>query len=536
MSVQPSIRPSTIKSETMPAGAGETAPSGDLFTLVVTGLIDGHASGPDVQDPTLSGQGGKTKAEPQPGTEVPASVAQLLALVTGSRGEPTPRQGKAKEAAPKDKPHAKTETAASESIPPAPIPVIPTPSTIAVPADPTVKAQPTAQPSPTPAVAIAPAVQPVIETGTELPPIPPMPSSAIAAAPAPLPSPSVPPLSPAASPLVAGIPAAVPAAGTPQAPAVVAAPSALAGAAPASPLAAGTPALLPTAAAAPPPPTGAVAAIPGATPSAPIAPTAAIATAQAADGTAAAAAQPLPSAPSKADAQPAIVPASPATPPDPGVVAAVVPSLPTRVAGVEAQKPAAVERGRAAPSHSPAAPAPAAAPPFSDAPILAAATPAPAADVQSSTAAPAAPLQGLVIERQLDLAHQQDWIDQLARDIATTAGDGKTLNFRLNPEHLGTLQVEIAQSHHGAAVRFSTDSEAARTLIADAQPRLVAEARAQGVRISEAHVDLSGSGSGDPRRQAAAAPDQTPVRTARSLQDTRTDDGKPSPNQRDLYA
>lgn len=167
----------------------------------------------------------------------------------------------------------------------------------------------------------------------------------------------------------------------------------------------------------------------------------------------------------------------------------------------------------------------------------------PAAPFQAPAAQPLdlavpQPLQGLVIERQLDLAHQQDWIDQLARDIAGAAGgDGKALRFRLNPENLGSLHVEIAQSHHGAAVRISADTETARTIIADAQQRLVAEARAQGVRISETHVDLgSGGSSGDPRRQAALRSEEAPVRTARSLREDEQGDGKPTPNGRDLYA
>ncbi len=228
-------------------------------------------------------------------------------------------------------------------------------------------------------------------------------------------------------------------------------------------------------------------------------------------------------------------PSSPAPGTQPAT--AIVQPLPNNLSGKNSPKPATVDRDGIASSSSPVAPATAMQPRLADQPFLASTPTVAAADTQRSDAAAAAPLQGLVIERQLDLAHQQDWIDQVARDIAGAAGgDGKTLSFRLNPEHLGTLQVEIAQTHHGAAVRFSTDSEAARSLIADAQPRLVAEARAQGVRISEAHVDLGGSGAGDPRRQTPAAPDMVQVKTARSLQEDQDDDGKPSPNRSDLYA
>ena len=63
---------------------------------------------------------------------------------------------------------------------------------------------------------------------------------------------------------------------------------------------------------------------------------------------------------------------------------------------------------------------------------------------------------------------------------------------------------------------MTVDTEAARQILTDAQPRLTAEARAQGVRIAETHVDLSGSGRhapGDQRRQDDAR--QTPlIRTA----------------------
>lgn len=103
----------------------------------------------------------------------------------------------------------------------------------------------------------------------------------------------------------------------------------------------------------------------------------------------------------------------------------------------------------------------------------------------------ALPAQQLV-ERHLDLAHEGEWLDRLARDIAHSAGGDGSLRFRLNPEHLGSLHVELTQGAAGASLRLTADSEAARAIIADAQPRLVAEARAHGVKIAETHVDLGG--------------------------------------------
>jgi len=131
------------------------------------------------------------------------------------------------------------------------------------------------------------------------------------------------------------------------------------------------------------------------------------------------------------------------------------------------------------------------------------AAPVEAAPVSASTPATLSPADQ-VIEQQLDLAQESEWLDRLAKDIARTASGEGHLRFRLHPEHLGSLHVEMTQGAAGASVRMTADTEAARAIIADAQPRLIAEARAQGVRISEAHVDLGGGGQpqgGDPRGQ-----------------------------------
>ena len=106
------------------------------------------------------------------------------------------------------------------------------------------------------------------------------------------------------------------------------------------------------------------------------------------------------------------------------------------------------------------------------------------------------------IERELDLSRDSQWLDALARDIVESADGESPLRFRLNPETLGSLEVEVRQGPQGATVRMLVDNEAVRAMFEDAQPRLVAEARAQGVRIAEAQVDVAGnSAERDPRHQ-----------------------------------
>ncbi|MBW8910801.1 MAG: flagellar hook-length control protein FliK, partial [Sphingomonas sp.] len=130
-------------------------------------------------------------------------------------------------------------------------------------------------------------------------------------------------------------------------------------------------------------------------------------------------------------------------------------------------------------------------------------TPVPAAGNAAVTSA-AAPTDGVPVAtqaeqslaRHLDLARDNQWLDRLARDISQAASQQGHLKFQLNPEHLGALTVEIANSASGTAIRMTADTDQARTIIADAQPRLLAEVRAQGLRVSESHVDLNQQGGG----------------------------------------
>lgn len=107
----------------------------------------------------------------------------------------------------------------------------------------------------------------------------------------------------------------------------------------------------------------------------------------------------------------------------------------------------------------------------------------------------------VAVTRQLTMAQDGQWLDQLARDIVRTAARDGELRFQLNPEHLGSLAVEMRQTADGTSLRFSADTEAARAIIADAQPRLIAEAKAQGVQISEAKVDVGGGRADTQGRQ-----------------------------------
>jgi len=124
--------------------------------------------------------------------------------------------------------------------------------------------------------------------------------------------------------------------------------------------------------------------------------------------------------------------------------------------------------------------------------------PAAPAAVQQSAPAEIAP-------HHLNLVKDSEWLDSLAKDITRAAQSDTHLRFQLNPEHLGSLKVEVLNGANGTSVKLTADTEAARAILVDAQPRLVAEARAQGLRISEAQVNLSSQGGQGGQRHTGEA-------------------------------
>lgn len=123
------------------------------------------------------------------------------------------------------------------------------------------------------------------------------------------------------------------------------------------------------------------------------------------------------------------------------------------------------------------------------------------------------------MQARLDIADEARMVDRLARDIAQLSGNEGRLKFQLNPEHLGSLHVEVSRGAEGVSVRFGTETESARAMLSDAQHRLVNEARAQGMRIAETHVDLGGHQQGGSRGGQSAQSGQPHITTHGLAQD-----------------
>jgi flagellar hook-length control protein FliK len=117
-------------------------------------------------------------------------------------------------------------------------------------------------------------------------------------------------------------------------------------------------------------------------------------------------------------------------------------------------------------------------------------------------------------DRQLDLAKDSAWLDGLSRDIAST-GDAKgTLRFGLSPQRLGDIQVEMKRGDDGAAITLTTGNVATQAILTDAKPQLLADARAHGLHISDARVDLGGGATnGDSGQHSQARADASATTT-----------------------
>jgi Flagellar hook-length control protein FliK len=109
-------------------------------------------------------------------------------------------------------------------------------------------------------------------------------------------------------------------------------------------------------------------------------------------------------------------------------------------------------------------------------------------------------------ERYLDLARDSLWLDSLTRDIVAAGMDQDRLSFRLRPENLGRLDVDLAQMNGDLSVQITASTDDAAKIVAAAQPRLFEELRAQGIRVSGGDVTSSHhqqSGQSLPGRPAA---------------------------------
>lgn len=136
--------------------------------------------------------------------------------------------------------------------------------------------------------------------------------------------------------------------------------------------------------------------------------------------------------------------------------------------------------------------------------LLPAGTPAAFAEiVRPHAIAAAADVQ----QGALDM-RRQEWIGQMVEHIEALrdAAPARETRLSLSPEALGKVDVAIRQDGDRIHVHFATETQAARQLLADAQPRLAELAEARGVKLGQTSVDSGGAGQGSRERQPDLPP------------------------------
>jgi flagellar hook-length control protein FliK len=139
---------------------------------------------------------------------------------------------------------------------------------------------------------------------------------------------------------------------------------------------------------------------------------------------------------------------------------------------------------------------------------------APATGTQTAMAVSAA---GPGQDAALDMRHQQ-WTARMMDRIETLRDAAPVRETRLSlmPEALGKVDIAIRQDDAGIHVQFHTESQAARQLIADAQPRLAELAEQRGIRLGSTSVESNpagtGAGTGNPQAGQGQRQDAAPNR------------------------
>ncbi|RYY27315.1 MAG: flagellar hook-length control protein FliK [Sphingomonadales bacterium] len=146
-----------------------------------------------------------------------------------------------------------------------------------------------------------------------------------------------------------------------------------------------------------------------------------------------------------------------------------------------------------------------------------------AAILQQVAAAPDAQQAALDMRRQ-------EWMGKMVETIEAMreAAPIKETRISLMPDALGKVDISVRQDGDRVHVHFGTETQAARQILTDAQPRLVELAEARGIRLGQTSVDSQGAGAQSGQRQNDAQRPQNPLApaSARAAQDpfTQSDD------------
>jgi flagellar hook-length control protein FliK len=112
-----------------------------------------------------------------------------------------------------------------------------------------------------------------------------------------------------------------------------------------------------------------------------------------------------------------------------------------------------------------------------------------ATPVAAHGAIPAPDLSASLGQRVIDMSVGGQWIDGLAKEIATlSAGSGQG-TFHLSPPHLGPMRVDVRNGDLGAQVSLTVQTEAAEAALRQDSDKLKTDGQFSGIRISDVRID-----------------------------------------------
>uniref|UniRef100_UPI001112FDE7 flagellar hook-length control protein FliK n=1 Tax=Sphingobium phenoxybenzoativorans TaxID=1592790 RepID=UPI001112FDE7 len=102
---------------------------------------------------------------------------------------------------------------------------------------------------------------------------------------------------------------------------------------------------------------------------------------------------------------------------------------------------------------------------------------------------PATDLSATLGQQVIDMSSGGQWIDGLAKEIATLASGTGQGSFRLSPEHLGPMRVDIRHGDLGAEISLTVQTAAAESALRQDSDKLKADAQLSAVRVHEVRVE-----------------------------------------------
>lgn len=103
--------------------------------------------------------------------------------------------------------------------------------------------------------------------------------------------------------------------------------------------------------------------------------------------------------------------------------------------------------------------------------------------------------------RQLYVTPDNQWIDTLRHEIVSSAARDNQLQFTLQPEHLGKLDIILTTQDGKVDIRFDTSTSAAAHILATEQVQLIEDLRQVGVKVGQFEMTNSQDGARQNQRQ-----------------------------------